>query len=64
VRPYIASGRLVRKEVDSPQRVVRTHYAWRQTSAQPGMALTWWLHQLSGSTTRCALLDLHEGLIL
>jgi hypothetical protein len=28
------------------------------------MALTWWLHQLSSPTTRCALLDLHEGLIL
>jgi DNA-binding transcriptional LysR family regulator len=64
VRPYLASGRLVRKEVDSPPRVTSTHYAWRQASAQPGMALTWWLHQLSSPTTRCALLDLHEGLIL
>lgn len=64
VRPHIASGRLIRKEVDSPPRVVRTHYAWRQTGAQPGMALTWWLHQLASPATRCALLDLHEGLIL
>jgi DNA-binding transcriptional LysR family regulator len=64
VRPHIAAGRLIRKEVDSPPRQIRTHYAWRQTSAQPGMALTWWLHQLSSPTTRCALLDLHEGLIL
>jgi DNA-binding transcriptional LysR family regulator len=64
VRPHIAAGRLVRKEVASPPRVVTTHYAWRQVSAQPGMALTWWLHQLSSPTTRCALLDLHEGLIL
>ncbi|HEX5354587.1 MAG TPA: LysR family transcriptional regulator [Aquabacterium sp.] len=64
VRPHIAAGRLVRKEVDTPPRVVRTHYAWRQSGAQPGMALTWWLHQLASPTTRCALLDLHEGLIL
>jgi DNA-binding transcriptional LysR family regulator len=64
VRPHIAAGRLIRKEVDAPPRVVRTHYAWRQTSVQPGMALTWWLHQLASPATRCALLDLHEGLIL
>jgi hypothetical protein len=43
---------------------VLTHYAWRQAGAQPGMALTWWLHQLASQATRCALLDLHEGLIL
>jgi len=64
VRPHIAAGRLIKKEVDTPPRVVRTHYAWRQTGAQPGMALTWWLHQLASPATRCALLDLHEGLIL
>ncbi|TAK92976.1 MAG: LysR family transcriptional regulator [Aquabacterium sp.] len=64
VRPHVAAGRLIKKEVDTPPRVVRTHYAWRQTGAQPGMALTWWLHQLASPATRCALLDLHEGLIL
>lgn len=64
VRPHVAAGRLIQKTVNGPPRVVRTHYAWRQTSAQPGMALTWWLHQLASPATRCALLDLHEGLIL
>lgn len=64
VRPHVAAGRLIQKEVDSPPRVARTHYAWRQTGAQPGLALTWWLHQLASPATRKALLDLHEGLIL
>ena len=64
VRPHIADGRLVRKEVDIPPRISRPHYAWRQGHGQPGMALTWWLHQLASPATRCALLDLHEGLIL
>jgi DNA-binding transcriptional LysR family regulator len=64
VRPHIASGRLVRKEVEAPPRVARTHYAWRQGGMPPGMALTWWLHQLSSPATRHALLDLHEGLLL
>lgn len=64
VRPHVAAGRLVQKAVDSPPRVARTHYAWCQPGAQPGMALTWWLHQLASPATRHALLDLHEGLIL
>ncbi|MGC4059818.1 MAG: LysR family transcriptional regulator [Aquabacterium sp.] len=64
VRPHVAAGRLIQKEVDSPPRLTRTHYAWRQTGAQPGLALTWWLHQLASPATRAALLDLHEGLIL
>ncbi len=64
VRAHVAAGRLVRKEVEGPPRAFETHYAWRQTTAQPGMALTWWLHQLASPKTRRALLDLHEGLIL
>ena len=64
VRAHVAAGRLVRKEVDGPPRAFETHYAWRQTTSQPGMALTWWLHQLASPKTRRALLDLHEGLIL
>ena len=64
VRAHVATGRLMRKEVDGPPRSFETHYAWRQTSSQPGMALTWWLHQLASPKTRRALLDLHEGLIL
>jgi DNA-binding transcriptional LysR family regulator len=64
VRAHIASGRLVHKQVEGPPRISRPHYAWRQGNGQPGMALTWWLHQLASPATRCALLDLHEGLIL
>lgn len=41
VRAHVAAGRLLRKEVDGPPRNFETHYAWRQTSSQPGMALTW-----------------------
>ena len=64
VRAHLAAGRLVHKAVDGPPRTIRAHYAWRQASSQPGMALTWWLHQLASPKTRRALLDLHEGLIL
>ena len=64
VRPHIASGRLVHKQVEGPKRVITSHYAWRQGNAHPGMALTWWLHQLASPKTRRALLDLHEGLLL
>jgi hypothetical protein len=60
----VVAGRLLRKEVEGPPRDFETHYAWRQTGSQPGMALTWWLHQLASPKTRRALLDLHEGLIL
>ena len=64
VRPALDAGRLVAKKVEGPPRLVRSHYAWRQGQNQPGMALTWWLHQLASPTTRAALLDMHEGLIL
>lgn len=64
VRAHIAAGRLAHKKVEGPPRTIRSHYAWRQSGAQPGMALTWWLHQLASPKTRRALLDLHEGLIL
>jgi hypothetical protein len=60
----VAQGRLVRKAVSGPPRAFDTHYAWRQAGAQPGLALTWWLHQLASPKTRQALLDLHEGLVL
>jgi DNA-binding transcriptional LysR family regulator len=63
-RPHLASGRLVHKMVEGPRRTFATHYAWRQGATQPGMALTWWLHQLASPKTRHALLDLHEGLLL
>lgn len=64
VRPHVAAGRLVCKPVDGPPRASRPHYAWRQGDVPPGMALSWWLHQLSSATTRQALLDLHDGLVL
>ena len=57
-RPHIATGRLVRKEVAQPPRVVRTGYAWRSSAAaKPGRALLWWLKQLENSKTRSALLE-------
>jgi DNA-binding transcriptional LysR family regulator len=64
VRPHLQSGRLLTRAVDSPPRIVRPHYAWRQGDVPPGKALSWWVHQLSSPTTRAAMLDLHEGLVL
>jgi DNA-binding transcriptional LysR family regulator len=63
-QPHVAAGRLQIKTVDTPPRRAVTHYAWRQGNAQPGMALTWWLHQLASPTTRQALLAQHKGLVL
>ena len=56
--------RVINDDVVAAGRVITAHYAWRQSVAQPGMALTWWLHQLASTKTRQALLDLHEGLLL
>lgn len=64
LRPYLEQGRLVHKQVEGPERLIRILYAWRQARAQPGMALTWWLHQLASPATRRALLERHEGLLL
>ncbi|MDE2076835.1 MAG: LysR family transcriptional regulator [Burkholderiales bacterium] len=64
VQPYLDTGRLVHMPVDHPPRRSKIHYAWRTPSGQPGHALGWWLQQLESPTTRHALLDLHEGLIL
>ena len=64
VRRHVEAGRLVRKNTDQPRRVAPIHYAWRQTGAQPGRALGWWLQQLESPATRQALLQQHEGLIL
>jgi DNA-binding transcriptional LysR family regulator len=67
-REHIRAGRLVVKKVqrDSPR--ARMHYAWR-TAAAPdpkkppqGLALGWWLQQLSSDATRRALLERHTGL--
>ena len=57
---YIATGRLVVRQTERAQRVVRLHYAWRGASrARQGRALQWWLKQLDSPTTRAALLSRH-----
>ena len=61
-RPYIETGRLVVKEMDRPQRIVRVNYAWRNIAkAGHGLALKWWLAQLESPSTRAALLERHRG---
>ena len=55
-RPYIDSGMLVVKQVNSPRTNIG-HYAWRDSKQTPaGQALRWWLAQLESPTTREALL--------
>jgi DNA-binding transcriptional LysR family regulator len=67
-REHIAAGRLVVKQTERMQSLVRVGYAWRTPSAsapgaarQPevGLALRWWLDQLESPTTRKALLERH-----
>ncbi len=61
-RAYIETGRLVVKQMERPQRVVRVNYAWRSlTKTDHGKALAWWLAQLESPTTRAALLERHRG---
>jgi DNA-binding transcriptional LysR family regulator len=60
--PYIHSGRLVVRQTERPQRLVRVSYAWRQgPKSVLGQALQWWLKQLESPTTRAALLTRHVG---
>jgi len=59
-RPYIESGRLVIKQVQRSNRLVRLSYAWRSSSS-PGRALQWWLGQLESAKTRRALLERHRS---
>ena len=62
-RPFIEAGRLVVRQVERPERVIRVSYAWRGTTkAAQGRALQWWLHQLETPATRAALLVQHRGL--
>jgi DNA-binding transcriptional LysR family regulator len=57
-RPFVESGRLVEKRVQSAERRVPMRYAWRRTTpAGEGRALRWWLDQLGRSTTQRALLE-------
>lgn len=59
--PYIASGRLIAKKTERPQRSAPMHYAWRQaSSAHQGRALHWWLSQLESEPTRTALIEGHR----
>ena len=68
-RDDIAAGRLIVKQVERRSRMdVRLGYAWRTPafngpgrgrSAEPGLALRWWLAQLGSATTRSALLERH-----
>jgi DNA-binding transcriptional LysR family regulator len=64
VRAHIDAGRLVLKSVDQPRRTNHSYYAWRQQSTRPGLALDWWLKQLSRPGTRTALLSLHGDMLL
>jgi DNA-binding transcriptional LysR family regulator len=61
-RPYIASGRLVMRELQRPTRRIRMSYAWRSVgNLGPGRALQWWLAQLESPGTRSALLELRHA---
>lgn len=73
VRRHLEAGRLVHKPVAQGRRIFTMHYAWRNHAATPGgktasqppgRALSWWLQQLRSPTTRRALLEQHEGLLL
>lgn len=64
VRRHIDAGRLVHKPTFLGKRISPMNYAWRNTGQQAGKALAWWLQQLQSPTTRRALLEQHEGLLL
>ncbi len=68
VSRHIEAGRLVRKTTYEGLRTGTMHYAWRENPAgsghPPGKALAWWLQRLRSETTRKALLEQHEGLLL
>jgi DNA-binding transcriptional LysR family regulator len=69
VRDHVRLGRLVVKEVKRAQRKSMLAYAWRASAvSQPrqapqGLALQWWLQQLSSPATREALVNRHCGLM-
>lgn len=64
VRRHVEAGRLVRKATYEGHRASPMHYAWRDAGHAQGKALTWWLDRLRNDTTRKALLEQHEGLLL
>jgi len=67
-REHIRAGRLVVKTVQREIRRARMGYAWRDSAtpqpkkAPQGLALAWWLEQLSHAATRKALIERHTGL--
>ena len=59
---FIETGRLVVRQVERPQRIIRVNYAWSSVAKSGhGRALAWWLEQLESTTTRAALLERHRG---
>ncbi|MBB3192759.1 LysR substrate-binding domain-containing protein [Roseateles terrae] len=64
VRRHVEAGRLLIKPTFQGKRVSPMNYAWRNTGHPPAKALAWWLKQLHNETTRRALIDQHEGLLL
>lgn len=64
VRRHVDAGRLLVKTTFQGKRVSPMNYAWRNTGHPPAKALAWWLKQLHNETTRRALLEQHEGLLL
>jgi len=61
-RVFLETGRLVVKQMEQPERVVRVNFAWRSAAkSDTGRALAWWLAQLESPTTRAALLERHRG---
>lgn len=64
VRRHIDAGRLVHKATYEGRRGGMMNFAWRDTGQVPGRALAWWLARLKSPTTRQALVDQHEGLLL
>jgi DNA-binding transcriptional LysR family regulator len=63
-RKWIEAGHLVVKQTQRKSRSVTLSYIWRrQTRAQTGLALQWWLNALSNPKTRKALLENHSSLL-
>ena len=66
VREHLAAGRLLHKRTLRPNVVGKMGYAWRcgtgrRERASLGLALQWWLKQLSTPTTRQALFERHAA---
>ncbi len=64
VQRHLDAGRLVAKSTYMGRRIVPLNYAWRDTGQAAGRALSWWLERLQSPTTRRALVEQHEGLLL